>query len=70
MHFHEHTLETDEKIVPKKQELRKISEEKAKAAEAEVQRLQDAKMIREVKYPVWLVNTVPVKRRMENGECV
>jgi hypothetical protein len=29
-----------------------MSEEKAKAVEAEVQRLQDAKMIREVKYPV------------------
>jgi hypothetical protein len=47
-----------------------MSEEKAKAVEAEVQRLQDAKMIREVKYPVWLANTVPMKRRMENGECV
>jgi hypothetical protein len=35
----EHTLETDEKIVPKKQKLRKMSEEKAKAVEAEVQRL-------------------------------
>jgi hypothetical protein len=45
----EHTLETDEKIMPKKQKLRKMSEEKVKAVEAEVQRLQDAKVIREVK---------------------
>jgi hypothetical protein len=41
-------------------------EEKVKAAEAEVQRLQDAKVIREVKYPVWLANTVPVKKK--NGK--
>jgi hypothetical protein len=56
----EHTLETNEKIMPKKQKLRKVSEEKVKAVAAEVQRLQDAKVIREVKYPVWLANTVPV----------
>jgi SOS response regulatory protein OraA/RecX len=48
----EHTLETDEKITPKKQKLKKMSEEKVKAVEAEVQRLQDAKVIREVLYPV------------------
>jgi hypothetical protein len=62
----EHTLETDEKIVPKKLKLRKMSKEKAKAVEAEVQRLQDAKVIREVKYPVWLANTMPVKKK--NGK--
>jgi hypothetical protein len=62
----EHTLEIDEKIVPKKQKLRKMSEEKVKAEEAEVQRLQDAKVIREVKYPVWLANTVLVKNK--NGK--
>jgi hypothetical protein len=62
----EHTLETDEKIMPKKQKLRKMFEEKVKAVEAEVQRLQDAKVIREVKYPVWLANTIPVKKK--NGE--
>jgi hypothetical protein len=50
------------KIVLKKQKLRKMSEEKAKAVEAEVQRLQNAKVIREVKYPVWLANTIPVKK--------
>jgi hypothetical protein len=57
------------KITPKKQKLRKMFEEKVKAVEAEVQRLQDVKVIREVKYPVWLANTVPVKKKkwkMEN----
>jgi hypothetical protein len=62
----EHTLETDEKIVPKKQKLQKMSEEKVKVVEAEVQRLQDAKVIREVKYLVWMANTVPVKKK--NGK--
>jgi hypothetical protein len=62
----EHTLETDERIVPKKQKLRKMFEEKVKEVEAEVQRLQDAKVIREVKYPVWLANTVLVKKK--NGK--
>jgi hypothetical protein len=62
----EHALETDEKIPPKKQKLRKMSEEKVKAVEAEVQRLQDAQVIREVNYPIWLANTVPVKKK--NGK--
>jgi hypothetical protein len=48
----EHILETDEKIMSKKQKLRKMPEEKVKAVEAEVQRLQDAEVIRKVKYPV------------------
>jgi hypothetical protein len=61
----EHSLETDERP-PKKQKLRKMSEEKVKAVEAEVQRLQDAQVIREVMYPVWLANTVPVKKK--NGK--
>jgi hypothetical protein len=43
-----------------------MSEEKVKAVEVEVQRLQDAKVIREVLYPVWLANTVPVKKK--NGK--
>jgi hypothetical protein len=59
----EHTLEIDEKIPPKKQSLRKMSEEKVKAVEAEVQRLQDAKVITEVLYPLWLANTVPMKKK-------
>jgi hypothetical protein len=37
----EHVLETDDKIPPKKQKLRKMSDEKVKAVEVEVQRLHD-----------------------------
>jgi hypothetical protein len=62
----EHALETDEKIAPKKQKLRKMSKENVKAVEGEVQRLQDAKVIREVKYPVGLANTVPMMKK--NGK--
>jgi hypothetical protein len=43
-----------------------MSKEKVKAIEAEVQMLQDAKVIREVMYPVWLANTVAVKKK--NGK--
>jgi hypothetical protein len=66
----QHALETDERIPPKKQKLRKMSEEKVKAVEAEVQRLQDTKVIREVKYPVWIANTVPVKKKNGKWRCV
>jgi hypothetical protein len=62
----EHVIDTDEKITLKKQKLKPMFEEKAKAMEAEVQRLQDAKVIREVMYPVWLANIVPVKKK--NGK--
>jgi hypothetical protein len=62
----EHTLDTNEKITLKKLKLRKMSEEKAKVVEAEVQRLQDAKVIREVMYPVWIANIVPMKKK--NGK--
>jgi hypothetical protein len=48
-----------------------MSEEKVNAVEAEVQRLHDAKVIREVLYPVWLDNTVPVKKKNEKWRmCV
>jgi hypothetical protein len=43
-----------------------MSKQKVKAVEAEVQRLPDAKVIREVLYPIWLANTVPVKKK--NGK--
>jgi hypothetical protein len=66
----EHALETGERIAPQKQKLQKMSEEKVKAVEAEVQRLQDVKVIREVKYPVWLANTVPVKKNGKWRMCV
>jgi hypothetical protein len=47
-----------------------MSDDKAEGARNEVKRLLNAGVIREVKYPEWLANTVMVKRPMVNGECV
>jgi hypothetical protein len=43
-----------------------MSDEKAAAVKVEVQHLLDAKVIRKVKYPTWLANIVPVKKK--NGK--
>ena len=51
---------------PRKQNLRKMSEEKIAAAKAEVQRLLDAGFIREVNFPTWLAKVVMVKKN--NGK--
>jgi hypothetical protein len=40
-----------------------MSDDKVAAVKAEVQRLLDANVIREVKYPTWLANSVPVKKK-------
>jgi hypothetical protein len=58
----EHMLDTDPSIRPKKQKLHKMSDDKVAAVKAEVQRLLDSNVIREV-YPTWLANTVPVKKK-------
>ena len=47
----EHRLDINPNIKPKKQKLRKMADEKVAAVKAEVQRLLDANVIREVKYP-------------------
>jgi len=62
----EHRLDINPNIKSKKQKLRKMTDEKVAAVKAEVQRLLDANVIREVKYPTWLANTVPVKKK--NGK--
>ena len=66
----EHKVDIDPKVRPKKQKLRKMADDKVTAVKAEVQWLLDAKVIREVKYPTWLANTVPVKKKMGSGECI
>jgi hypothetical protein len=52
----------DPSFRPRKQRLRKMSEDKAEGARNEVKRLLSAGVIREVKYPKWLANTVMVKK--------
>jgi hypothetical protein len=58
----EHSLNVDPSFRPRKQKLRKMSDDKAEGARNEVKRLLNAGVIREVKYPEWLANTVMVKK--------
>jgi hypothetical protein len=58
----EHSLNVDPVIRPRKQKLRKMSDDKAKGARNEVKRLLSAGVIREVTYPEWLANTEMVKK--------
>jgi hypothetical protein len=62
----EHRLQVSPSARTKKQKFGKLAEEKVKAAKAEVQRLQDASFIREVKYPQWLANIIMVRKK--NGK--
>jgi hypothetical protein len=48
---------------PKKQKLRKMSEEKIEVVKAKVQRLLDVGFIREVRYLQWLTNVVMVCKK-------
>jgi hypothetical protein len=63
--FIEHSLNVDPIIRPRKQKLRKISDDKAEGARNKVKRLLSAGVIREVTYPEWLANTMMVKKANE-----
>jgi hypothetical protein len=43
-----------------------MSDDRVKSAEAEVQKLLDAKIIREMQYPVWVANVVMVPKKNGN----
>jgi hypothetical protein len=62
----EHKLQGNPNVKPKKQKLRKISEEKIEVVKAEVQRLLDTRFIKEVTYSYWLTNIVMVRKK--NGK--
>jgi hypothetical protein len=59
----EHALNTDLKVKPKLQRQRPMSADRIKSAEAEVQKLLDARIIWEVRYPVWVANVVMVPKK-------
>ena len=61
-----HKLNIDPSFPPKKQKLRRSAEEHVKAVKLEVQRLKEARAIREIYFPEWLANTVIVKKK--NGK--
>jgi hypothetical protein len=58
----EHSLNVDPSFRPRKQRLRKMSDDKAEGARNEVKRLLSVGVIREVTYLEWLANTVMVKK--------
>jgi hypothetical protein len=58
----EHTLNVDPSFRPRKQRLRKMSDDKSEGARNKVKRLLSVGVIREVTYPEWLANTVMVKK--------
>jgi hypothetical protein len=59
----EHGLGIDSSVRPKKQRLRKMSDEKTEAAKAEVHRLLEANFIEPIAYPTWLANLVMVQKK-------
>jgi hypothetical protein len=59
----EHSLGIDPSVRPKKQRLRKMSDEKTEATKAEVHHLLEAKFIEPVAYPTWLANVVMVHKK-------
>jgi hypothetical protein len=61
----EHSLGIDPSVRPKKQRLRKMSEEKTEAAKAEVHRLLEANFIEPVAYPTWLANVVMMQNKSD-----
>jgi hypothetical protein len=58
-----HSLGIDPSVRPKKQRLRKMSDEKTEVAKAEVHRLLEANFIKPVAYPTWLANIVMVQKK-------
>jgi hypothetical protein len=59
----EHGLGIDPSVRPKKQRLRKMSDEKTEAAKAEVHRLLEANFIEPIAYPTWLTNVFMVQKK-------
>jgi hypothetical protein len=59
----EHGLGIDPSVRPRKQRLRKMSNEKTEAAKAEVHRLLEANFIEPIAYPTWLANVVMVQKK-------
>jgi len=63
----EHWLNVDPHHRPVIQKKRHIGPERAAAANADVQKLLEARFIRECQYPEWISNVVLVKKPNETG---
>ena len=66
----EHTLKIRLGSKPVKQRLCHFNEEKHRAISKEIVKLLAAGFIKEVYHPEWLANSVLVRKRVKNGECV
>ena len=66
LEFIVHKLNVDQSFPPKKQRPRRASKEHVDAINLKVQRLKEARVIREVFFLKWLANTVVVKKK--NGK--
>ena len=62
-----HKLNISPTFKPVKQKRRSFTTERQKVINEEVNKLLQAKAIREVEYPDWLANVVLIKKEMENG---
>jgi hypothetical protein len=58
-----HSLGIDFSVRPKKQRLRKMTDEKTEAAKVVVHRLLEAIFIEPIAYPTWLANVVMVQKK-------
>ena len=58
-----HKLNVDPLFPPKKQKSRRTSKEHVDAVNLEVQRLKEARVIKEILFPKWLANTVVVRKK-------
>lgn len=65
-HIIEHRLAVDPEHKPVRQKKRDFGTEKSKIIDAEVDKLMQVNILREVEYPIWLANPVLVKKA--NGE--
>ena len=65
----EHHLNTDPKLKPVKQFLRRFNDERRNTIGEEIARLLAAGFIMEVFYPEWLANPVLVLKRTRLGVC-
>jgi hypothetical protein len=62
----EHSLGINPSVRPRKQQLRKMPDEKIEAVKAEVHRLLEAKFIEPIAYLTWFANVVMVQKK--NGK--
>lgn len=66
--FHKFNVYSEVKPIKQKKRMYRI--EKKEATRSEVEKLIEAKFVREVAYVEWLTNPVLVKKLMVNTRCV